>query len=156
MRRRSRDGHRCRAGGERRTGGRKKIVAGRVHHPVPGHENCTGASSFRMRGHSSGEELLARAHLPQPCLQSRSFPGPLALPAPAVCVYHVPSLPSPLFPRNHTDHEQHRANRRVPALLLLGSCAARTVWWKQKPAIFFLSLDIWASSALSLSSNMDV
>lgn len=40
-------------------GGRKKVASGEFHHPVPGHENHTGASSFRMRGHSSRGELLA-------------------------------------------------------------------------------------------------
>lgn len=54
---------------------RKKVSSGEFHHPVPGHENRTGASSFGTRGHGSGGSsspcpLPAALHSEQRCLSS--------------------------------------------------------------------------------------
>jgi len=80
-------------------GGRKRVIRGEFHRPVPGHEDQTGASSPRTSGHSGG----GGAPRPRP-----TAPLPQQLPARwlcphQVCVYPVPSLPSPRFPRKPAD-----------------------------------------------------
>lgn len=81
---------------------------------------------------------------PRRCPPRAAQPVEQQLPERWVCLHQRLCLPCPLPALSPLSEEPRRANRRVPALLLLCSPAAQTVWWKQKGAVFLLSLGVWA------------